>query len=50
VKLVNVNCSARNMGQIALTKLRDQNFEDLAYFEPFYLKDFIAGTPKKVFK
>ena len=50
VKLVNVNCSARNMGQIALTKLQDQDFEDLAYFEPFYLKDFIAGTPKKVFK
>lgn len=50
VKLVKVNCSARNMGHIALTKLKDQNFEDLAYFEPFYLKDFIAGAPKKVFK
>ncbi|PKP52970.1 MAG: tRNA (adenosine(37)-N6)-threonylcarbamoyltransferase complex dimerization subunit type 1 TsaB [Bacteroidetes bacterium HGW-Bacteroidetes-1] len=22
------------------------NFEDLAYFEPYYLKDFIAGIPK----
>jgi tRNA threonylcarbamoyladenosine biosynthesis protein TsaB len=50
VKLVKVHCSARNMGHIALTKLQDQNFEDLAYFEPFYLKDFIAGVPKKVFK
>ena len=23
--------------------------EDVAYFEPFYLKDFIAGTSKKLF-
>jgi tRNA threonylcarbamoyladenosine biosynthesis protein TsaB len=26
---------------------RGKNFENLAYFEPFYLKDFIATTPKK---
>ena len=24
-------------------------FEDVAYFEPFYLKDFVATTPKKLF-
>lgn len=24
-------------------------FEDLVYFEPFYLKDFVATTPKKLF-
>ena len=23
-------------------------FEDVAYFEPYYLKDFVAGKPKKV--
>jgi tRNA threonylcarbamoyladenosine biosynthesis protein TsaB len=23
-----------------------RNFENLAYFEPFYLKDFVAGAPK----
>ncbi len=23
-----------------------KNFENLAYFEPFYLKDFVAGAPK----
>ena len=23
-------------------------FEDNAYFEPFYLKDFVAGKPKKL--
>jgi tRNA threonylcarbamoyladenosine biosynthesis protein TsaB len=26
---------------------RNGKFEDTAYFEPFYLKDFIAGKPKK---
>ncbi len=25
-----------------------KEFEDCAYFEPFYLKDFIAGKPKKL--
>lgn len=29
---------------------RDELFEDVAYFEPFYLKEFIAGKPRnKVF-
>lgn len=23
--------------------------EDVAYFEPFYLKDFVAGKPKPLF-
>jgi tRNA threonylcarbamoyladenosine biosynthesis protein TsaB len=50
VELLEVQCSARNLGQITLTKLIEKKFEDLAYFEPFYLKDFIAGTPKKIFK
>lgn len=31
----------------AYAKFQAQDFEDLVYFEPFYLKDFIAGTPKK---
>lgn len=25
-----------------------QDFKDVAYFEPFYLKDFVASTPKKL--
>jgi len=25
--------------------LLDKSFVDVAYFEPFYLKDFIAGKP-----
>jgi len=27
--------------------LDNKNFEDVAYFEPFYLKDFIATIPRK---
>ncbi len=49
VYLLDTTCSARNMGKLALEKLRKEQFEDLAYFEPFYLKEFIAGTPKKLF-
>jgi tRNA threonylcarbamoyladenosine biosynthesis protein TsaB len=27
---------------IALKKLQDNQLEDVAYFEPYYLKDFVA--------
>lgn len=39
--------SARVMGSISLQAFQNSVFEDLAYFEPFYLKDFIATVPKK---
>lgn len=48
VTLIELGCSARNMGVLAFDKLQREDFEDLAYFEPFYLKDFIAGKPKKL--
>lgn len=38
---------ARNMVNIAHAKFEQQDFVDVAYFEPFYLKDFVATTPKK---
>jgi tRNA threonylcarbamoyladenosine biosynthesis protein TsaB len=42
--------SALHMIQPALNKLAQKQFENVAYFEPFYLKDFIATVPKnKVF-
>ena len=42
--------SARFLFKIALDKYNNNRFEDVAYFEPFYLKDFIATVPKnKVF-
>lgn len=33
----------------AMRKYAKKEFEDVAYFEPFYLKQFIATTPKKLF-
>lgn len=38
---------ARNMAYLAYDAWRNQQFEDVAYFEPFYLKDFIATIPKR---
>ena len=38
--------SAKNMIKISNEKLKQKLFEDVAYFEPFYLKDFIAGVSK----
>lgn len=38
--------SAFYMHQLANDKYHLRHFEDVAYFEPFYLKDFIAGKPK----
>jgi tRNA threonylcarbamoyladenosine biosynthesis protein TsaB len=32
---------------LAHKAFNNQSFEDVAYFEPFYLKDFVATTPKK---
>ncbi|NOQ71529.1 MAG: tRNA (adenosine(37)-N6)-threonylcarbamoyltransferase complex dimerization subunit type 1 TsaB [Crocinitomix sp.] len=46
---LDVKVSAKGMHAFAHEKFEQQNFVDLAYFEPFYLKDFIAGTPKKIF-
>jgi tRNA threonylcarbamoyladenosine biosynthesis protein TsaB len=35
--------SATHLTQIAADKFKCSDFEDVAYFEPYYLKDFIAG-------
>lgn len=43
------NISSSGMASLAYEKFKMQAFADTAYFEPFYLKDFIAGTPKKWF-
>ena len=37
--------SAAYMLPLVDKALREQRFVDVAYFEPFYLKDFIAGKP-----
>jgi len=42
--------SARFMQNLSEKKYNLQQFEDVAYFEPFYLKDFVATIPKnKIF-
>ena len=39
---------ARWMFPLAERRFFDQQFEDVAYFVPFYLKDFVAKQPKKL--
>ena len=38
---------ASNMAVLADKAYNEGNFENLAYFEPFYLKDFVATVSKK---
>lgn len=42
--------SAKEMAKESYKKYLQNDFEDVAYFEPFYLKDFVAGMPKKILK
>lgn len=39
--------SAANMSKLAHLAFVAGDFNDVAYFEPFYLKDFVFTTPKK---
>ena len=39
---------ARNMAPLAEKAIAQEKFEDVAYFEPFYLKEFVASQPKKL--
>lgn len=45
----NILPSAAFMIPEAKNALSLKRFEDLAYFEPYYLKDFIAIKPRKIF-
>lgn len=38
--------SAREMSEISFDKFQKKEFEDIAYFEPFYLKEFYTGAKK----
>lgn len=38
---------ARHMAAAAQKAFEEEKFENLAYFEPFYLKDFVATVSKK---
>jgi tRNA threonylcarbamoyladenosine biosynthesis protein TsaB len=40
------DCSAANMSELSFESYQKKDFVDVAYFEPFYLKDFVATVPK----
>lgn len=39
--------SAREMSALSFEKFQQKDFEDVAYFEPYYLKDFMITAPGK---
>jgi tRNA threonylcarbamoyladenosine biosynthesis protein TsaB len=39
--------SANEMSVLSYNKFHENKFEDVAYFEPYYLKDFMATVSKK---
>ena len=45
--LINVAPSVRGIAPLAQKAFDEGRFEDIAYFEPFYLKDFVVTASKK---
>ena len=41
-----IHPSAKNMMHLVEKKFVQKNWEDVAYFEPFYLKEFVTGAKK----
>lgn len=41
--------SAQQLAKLSFEKYQDKDFEDVAYFEPYYLKDFILQAKAKKF-
>jgi tRNA threonylcarbamoyladenosine biosynthesis protein TsaB len=39
--------SAKEMAGLSYVKYKKNDIEDVAYFEPFYLKDFVVTSSKK---
>jgi tRNA threonylcarbamoyladenosine biosynthesis protein TsaB len=39
--------SSNDMAELSENAFQKREFENVAYFEPFYLKDFVATVPKK---
>lgn len=39
---------AKHMFPLAEKRMAEEKFEDVAYFVPFYLKDFVAKQPRKL--
>ncbi|MEJ7779089.1 MAG: tRNA (adenosine(37)-N6)-threonylcarbamoyltransferase complex dimerization subunit type 1 TsaB [Daejeonella sp.] len=47
IRFVEFENSAAHLSPLADKKLNAGDIENMAYFEPFYLKDFLAGKPAK---
>ncbi len=47
VFLNKINASAKFMSELVWEAYNNKHFEDVAYFEPFYLKDFVVTVSKK---
>jgi len=47
VFIENIQPSSKDMIELSESNFSSKQFEDVAYFEPFYLKDFVATIPKK---
>ena len=45
--LIDVSSSAKGFCKLAEQYFQESHFEDIAYFEPFYLKDFVVTSSKK---
>ncbi len=44
---IDLSPRADHLSDLVVSKFQSNNFEDLAYYEPYYLKDFVAGIGKK---
>ena len=42
-----IHASSKHMAALAEKAFQEKNFVDVAYYEPFYLKDFVATIPRK---
>ena len=43
-----IEALAKDMLPLAERRMAEERFEDVAYFVPFYLKDFVAKQPRKL--
>lgn len=48
IAFIDARLKASGMRVAASRAYQGSDFKDVAYFEPFYLKDFVAGKPKKL--
>lgn len=46
-KFIELSPRADHLGNLVVLKFKANDFEDLAYYEPYYLKDFVGGIGKK---